>query len=809
MIQAAEFDILESEYERIRELSADERAAALAALQVAHAHIAAQIRKLLDADIRTIDDTLRKASDDREHIDQRINDYEILGVIGEGGFGVVYLAAQPEPLRRLVAVKVIKPGMDSAQVVARFREEQRALALLDHPAIVSAIDAGTTADSKPFIVMPLVAGLGVTEFCRDQRLDIRDRIRIFVDLCRGVQHAHSRGVIHRDLKPSNMLVARQESGFAVKIIDFGLSRALEPRVDARGLTVEGQLLGTPEYLSPEQAAGGVVDTCSDVYSLGVVLYELLADRTPIDSGRFNGLAPLQVAALIAGHRPSPPSQLAAGPVARELDWIALRCLESDPSRRYQSAAALADDLENYLSRRRVMAGPPARTYRFWRWLVHNRFSALAVSCAILVGSGVSVRYASREIQQSIDASAALDIMKGTFEGIDPIIAQGRDRELMIMQLDAARKAIDDRDVSPRVRREMLVTIGTALSRLGMKFEARPILEEAVNSYSIDTPENDDNRLLAEAELIEVLMELRVEPEATYRRSVQCHARLSERFGEASAQSMRFLRVVTAAEDHYWNSFGTLLDMNGLLTKGSHDRGLSRVKRAVELVGWKRPEVIILAVDVARLLHGNRQLRSEGARMIAQARATALEIEGKSGPLYLYGLPTQLLYDIFNGKFVEAVTVGEAELPAALRVLGDRHVVTLRTMDNLASALDLLGRHEDARAMQDHVIELSHRALGPEHQYTQWFIGQRARFLAEDGLPDDAVALMYGVDSARAAKARDSAAYAWAMMFAYNTQTVVKDFNPNFQEQKSWERLFEERYPPELPPPDYFKGPQLP
>jgi len=808
MIQAAEFDILESEYERIRELSADARPAALAALQVAHAHIAAQILKLLDADIRTIDDTLRKASDDREHIDQRINDYEILGVIGEGGFGVVYLAAQPEPLRRLVAVKVIKPGMDSAQVVARFREEQRALALLDHPAIVSAIDAGTTADSKPFIVMPLVAGLGVTEFCRDQRLDIRDRIRIFVDLCRGVQHAHSRGVIHRDLKPSNMLVARQESGFAVKIIDFGLSRALEPRVDARGLTVEGQLLGTPEYLSPEQAAGGVVDTCSDVYSLGVVLYELLADRTPIDSGRFNGLAPLQVAALIAGHRPSPPSQLAAGPVARELDWITLRCLESDPSRRYQSAAALADDLENYLSRRRVVAGPPARTYRFWRWLVHNRFSALAVSCAILVGSGVSVRYASREIQQSIDASAALDIMKGTFEGIDPIIAQGRDRELMIMQLDAARKAIDERDVSPRVRREMLVTIGTALSRLGMKVEARPLLEEAVKSYEGQDDSQHRQRLTAQSELLEVLASLRVDAESTFQRAVECQRQLNAEFGEHSAEAIRFLGVVTTAEEHYWNVDGLALESK-FHTRQSHEHGLARLNRAVELVGWRRPEVLVLAIDLARTLHGSRTHRAQGEAILMQARAVALEIEKGPGPIYLYGLPTKLLYDNHYARFKEAVETGEAELPDVIRVLGDRHLTTFRTMDNLASALNLVGRCKEACEMQDRLIELSRRALGPEHQYTQWFIGQRARFYAQQGFPDEAVALIYGVDIARAANARDSAGYAWAMQFAYGTETVLEELNPNVAEFDHWRKLFSERYPRDLPPVDYFKGPPLP
>jgi tetratricopeptide (TPR) repeat protein/serine/threonine protein kinase len=345
-----------------------------------------------------------------------IGPYRLLRQIGEGGMGAVFLAEQTEPVRRQVALKIIKPGMDSKQVIARFEAERQALALMDHPNIARVLDAGTTASGRPYFVMELVKGVPFTRYCDEHRLTPRQRLELFVPVCQAVQHAHQKGIIHRDLKPSNVLVTLYDGVPVPKVIDFGIAKATAQNLTERSLCTEvGQVVGTLEYMSPEQADLGQIDidTRSDIYSLGVLLYELLTGTTPLERKRLRGAGFLEVLRLIREEEPPRPStrlsttdELPAIAASRglepnklsgllhgELDWIVMKALEKDRSRRYETATAFAADVLRYLSDEPVQACPPSAWYRFRKYARRNRVvltTTAVVVAALLVGTGVSV-----------------------------------------------------------------------------------------------------------------------------------------------------------------------------------------------------------------------------------------------------------------------------------------------------------------------------------------------------------------------------------------------------------------------------------
>jgi WD40 repeat protein/serine/threonine protein kinase len=335
-----------------------------------------------------------------------VGPYKLLQEIGEGGMGTVFMAEQTEPVRRKVALKIIKPGMDSCQVVARFEAERQALSLMDHPNIAKVLDAGTTASGRPYFVMELVHGVPITEFCDANKLTPRQRLELFVPLCHAIQHAHQKGIIHRDIKPSNVLVTLYDDRPVPKVIDFGVAKATEQRLTDKTLFTQfGALVGTFEYMSPEQAEMNAlgVDTRSDVYSLGVLLYELLTGTTPLERQRLRGAALGEVVRLIKEEEPPRPSRrlstsgtLAKVAAARrtepaklsalvrgELDWIAMRCLEKDRTRRYDSASSLARDVEHYLHDEPVEACPPTVGYRVRKFARRYR-TPLRVAGAFLL-----------------------------------------------------------------------------------------------------------------------------------------------------------------------------------------------------------------------------------------------------------------------------------------------------------------------------------------------------------------------------------------------------------------------------------------
>jgi serine/threonine protein kinase len=332
--------------------------------------------------------------------------YTLLAQIGEGGMGTVWVADQSTPVQRRVALKLIKPGLDSREVIGRFNAERQALAMMDHPGIAKVFDGGVTDEGRPYFAMEFVKGIPITSYCKEAQLLLVERLHLFIQVCNAVQHAHKKGVIHRDLKPSNILVSLFDGQAVPKVIDFGLAKAMHHKLtDNTIYTVHGTTMGTPAYMSPEQAAVNNldVDTRSDVYSLGVILYELLADTTPLEMSRFKNIAWYEIQRLIKEEDPIKPSlkigmngnlgTLAANRgltprdysrvIKGDLDWIVMKALEKERSRRYETASALAADVMRYLGGDPVEAAPPSIRYRLSRFLKRHQGPMAAVLCVVV------------------------------------------------------------------------------------------------------------------------------------------------------------------------------------------------------------------------------------------------------------------------------------------------------------------------------------------------------------------------------------------------------------------------------------------
>jgi eukaryotic-like serine/threonine-protein kinase len=378
-----------------------------------------------------------------EHVGDRIGRYKLLQQIGEGGCGVVYMAEQEQPVRRRVALKVIKLGMDTKGVVARFEAERQALALMDHPSIAKVFDGGATDTGRPYFVMELVRGVRISDYCDQSHLSLRQRLELFIQVCNAVQHAHQKGVIHRDLKPSNVLVTLHDAVPVPKVIDFGIAKATEQRLTDKTLfTAFEQFIGTPAYMSPEQAqmSGLDIDTRSDIYSLGVLLYELLTGQTPLDPGELMRAGLDEMRRTILEKEPARPSTRLSTMVMADavnlarhlnvtpdklatlmrgdLDWIVMKCLEKDRARRYETANGLAMDLQRYLDNEPVLARPPSTAYRIQKFVRRNKVVvaaagtvALVLLLAVVVSSWQAIRATRAEQEQSRLRQAAEEARK--------------------------------------------------------------------------------------------------------------------------------------------------------------------------------------------------------------------------------------------------------------------------------------------------------------------------------------------------------------------------------------------------------------
>ena len=471
---------------------------------------------------------------------ETIGPYEIRRRLGEGGFGVVYLGHQEHPIRRDVAIKVVQAGMQTGNVLVRFEAERQTLALMSHPGVAKVIDAGTTDSGAPFFVMEYVDGKPIDELCDEVDLDVEGRIRLFIEVCEAIQHAHGKGIIHRDLKPGNILVSIDGKRLLPHVIDFGIAKALDPEIIGTGaVTMEGQFIGTPHYMAPEQTGflGQDVDARADVFSLGAVLYELLVGRAPVDSDTIakargeGGVAALQ--RVLCEQPPLRPSQALArmdrdAPLMAEdvaarrgvdvrglrrslqgdLDWILLRSLERDRDRRYETPLGFAADLRRHLAHQPVEAGPPSRRYRFSKFVRRNRVgvTAMLVIFLVLIGSAVFSNAARLAAERRLqETESTLAFVDNSIDAIDPSSGGGRDLTAVDYFADAYREIARDESLSPWVQVRLYVMYSRVLLALGEyeqgELSARAgieIIESNSFDYEIAAYENELRFHLAQA-----------------------------------------------------------------------------------------------------------------------------------------------------------------------------------------------------------------------------------------------------------------------------------------------------------------------
>ena len=728
--------------------------------------------------------------------------FELLERIGAGGMGEVWAAEQREGITRRVAIKLIRAGMGTDQLLARFNAERQALALMDHPAIARVFGAGTSRDERPFVVMELIEGTPINEYCDRHRLDVEQRLALFLKVCAGVQHAHQRAIIHRDLKPSNILVSRQDDVPVPKIIDFGLAKALGHRLtDDTVYTRHGEVVGTLEYMSPEQAdpRGEGVDTRTDVYSLGMVLYVLLVGALPFDRRvvREGGLAALQLlitsqdpprpstrvsqlgeaSALAAEHRRTTPDTL-SGILRGDLDWIVMKALEKSPERRYASVEALATDVERYLSNHTVEARPPSTAYRIGKFVRRHMLevvaasvvvTALAVGAVLATVGLVRARAAERAAtRQAETASRVTEFLVQLFEVSDPTVALGETvtaREL----LERGAEQIVQLDDEPVVRGHLEGTLGRVYNNLGLYEEATEQLENAVATL------RGVEGAQARASLASALHNLGVAYD------------LQGRYEEAEQvfrEKLALAERARAPDEHELartlNSLGIVLWNQGRYAEADEVLGRALSVRE-QLYGAESDEVAKTLFNLGNLAHAVGEL-DRAERYFTRALAIERTIKSPDHPDVAASLNNlgSLYKDL--GRYEDAQRATEEALAIWEKVLGEDHPdvgIAVHNLANLARdagdldrAVELyararaiwiqalgadhmyiaindsqeaaarvaLGEWAAGEALYQRALATLERAVGPDHPTVAEVLESYATFVDATGRPDDAQAL---------------------------------------------------------------------
>lgn len=731
-----------------------------------------------------------------ESVGSAIGPYQLTKVLGEGGFGIVYEAKQQEPVRRTVALKIIKPGMDTEEVIARFKAERQALALMDHPNIAKVFDAGTTDSGRPYFVMELVSGEAINNFCDRRTLSTRQRLDLFIPVCKAVQHAHQKAVIHRDLKPSNILVSEHDGVPVPTIIDFGIAKALHQELTGRTLfTAVGMVIGTPQYMSPEQAAADPsdIDTQSDIYSLGVVLYELLTGSTPIDvkslrkaaydqililirefecpkpSTRIRSLRETGESESVARHRHSDSTRLVRS-VRGDLDWIVMKAIEKDRNRRYESVATFYRDIEHYLNNEPVSATPPSAGYRLRKFARRNRgwlSAAAAVVVALLIGTIVSITQAVRANRAREQAEAVAGFLVTAFRSPDP----NRDgRTITVFEvLDREVSEIDDHfKDDPNLRSRLLQAIGQTYAGLGLDREAgdlqRKNLELLNQLYGADHVQS----LAARQDLGNTLRKIGSYGEAIELLEGAVSDR-RQRLGPDHPDTIRTLRDLASA----------------YLFAGRHEDGIRLHEESREklraLFGERHPETIRATSDLgaawfvsgdyrkalaeyemarqqSRSVFGPNHIRlAEATEKVATAfhqlgkisesvrmhRDSLRIIEEKYGPDHQTTLSARIglalaLSD--TGDLGEAIGILEKTAATLEATLGEDHSNTLECRRNLGIVYHDAGRNDEAIGQLQIAWEGSKELLGPDHPDTLSSMNSFTIAVMNAGRHDEAVEL---------------------------------------------------------------------
>jgi len=697
-----------------------------------------------------------------------IGPYKLKELIGEGGFGLVYVAEQQEPLRRYVALKLIKPGMDSREIIARFEAERQALALMDHPNIARVLDAGTVGvpalagstgpvipdrlkpglqQGRPYFVMELVRGVAITEFCDQGRLSTPDRLSLFITVCQAVQHAHQKGIIHRDLKPSNVLVTRHDDKPVVKVIDFGIAKALHQRLTDRSIyTRFAQMMGTPSYMSPEQAemSGLDVDTRSDIYSLGVLLYELMTGTTPFERNRLETagldewrrilreeepvrpstrISTLGMAVTtVSTNRRSDPRQLSQL-FRGELDWIAMKALEKDRDRRYATAADMARDVERYLRNEPVEASPPSSVYRMRKFLRRHRGPVLAALLIFIVLVG-----------------GVIGTSLGMLRAANRAEEEARQRHRAeLAETDAKANAIEAKKTADValglvqfLRKDLLGQAGVQSQALGQSIPnpnltVREALDRAVDSFGDQFKDQP-------------------EVEAAIRYTMGIAYRQLGQYDKAIIQLCRTVELRSQTQDALRPQF---IDTQHNLALAYRDAG--RTKEAINLYQQVRDaQIVVLGAEHAHTLttldnlavaYRDAGRRAEALELFKQVRDARVKTLGPDDPATLCTLHNIATMHFEAGDMAKAVNQLEKVRDAKVRVLGPEHLDTLPTLSNLAAAYWKSNQFAKSIPILENLVPAYQKLLGETHPLTYGVLANLGVNYRDAGRLDEAISLL--------------------------------------------------------------------
>ena len=660
----------------------------------------------------------------------RIGAYKLLQLIGEGGFGSVFMAEQEKPVSRRVALKIIKLGMDTRQVVARFEQERQALAIMDHPNIAKVLDAGATDTGRPFFVMELVKGDPIVEYCDRNTMSIEARLELFAQVCNAVQHAHTKGIIHRDIKPSNVLVSTQDGKAHAKVIDFGIAKATQSKLTEKTLFTEHrQLIGTPEYMSPEQAEGSMdIDTRTDVYSLGVLLYELLTGSTPFSSRELRSVAYAEIQRIIREVDPPKPStrlsdnsdtlaSVAAkrqiepkrlGTVVRgELDWIVMKALEKDRQRRYESPSDLGAEIRRYLNGEAVIAAPPGAVYRLRKFVRRNKGP---------VAAGVA-----------LGVSLLAGIVGTTWQAR---IAYLREQDA----IRAGQEAIAARDAE-RARAAELTLVsdfqGTMLTQLDPRIGGRRLTDDVIARYT----KSLESSGISDGERVRELDEFRVRWGKINATDVSA-AHIDDTILKPAVQEIDR----TFAKQPVVNAQLRQAVANVYASLGLYDQALPLIQAALATrrkeLGEDHPDTLNSLDRLCNLLVWQRKIpeAATGFRETLERRRRTL---GEEHPDTLGSLGNMGVVAWAEGDLAKTETIYRDVVEKMKRVLGPEDKVTLKFATNLGLALKMRGKYGEAETVVRDALDVRRRVLGNEHPETVDSIMMLSTILAAERKMEEA------------------------------------------------------------------------